>query len=105
MAPNESPCGPGTSLKREAIRLAPFLLVAVALLWRDPNLPVVGYALGIVALIVMASHLARKALMPYLDMEQFVCKAREQAIASAIVAAAVLYLLAAIIQSVVALLR
>ena len=93
------------TLRRELIRTAPFLLVTVWLLWRDPNLPVVGYALGVVALIVMASHLARKALLPYLDMERFVCKAEEHPIASAIVAAAVLYLLAAIIQSVVALLR
>lgn len=93
------------ALKRELIRIAPFLLITIWLLRGDPNLPVVWGALGIVALIVMASHLARKAILPYLDLERFVAKAAEHPIGAALVVVGVLYMLSIIIQSVVALLR
>jgi hypothetical protein len=57
-------------LKKELKRVWPFaVIVALTLSWDLGALSVISYAVGVVALAVILSHLARKGLFGYLDVQ------------------------------------
>jgi len=93
------------NLKREAVRLLPVMAVAGLILIPDSSSAVVWFAMGISLLLVGMSHLLRKFLFPYLDLERFAEKASETAVGAAIIFASVAYILSTIISSSISLLR
>ena len=54
--------------KRELSRLGPFFILAALVLVPDKASNVVLFSIGVVSLVLVLSHLARKALFPYLDL-------------------------------------
>ena len=81
-------------LKKEFKRGWPFLVIAFLTLSWDPGaLSVISYAVGVVALAVILSHLARKGLFGYLDVQilvQEVIKSRNMAAALVILSIVIL---------------
>jgi hypothetical protein len=53
---------------KELKQLGPFFLLAALVLIPDKASSVVFFSVGVVSLVLVLSHLARKALFPYLDM-------------------------------------
>lgn len=94
-------------LPRELKRAWPFLLLAFLMLAPDPGaLSVVGYAVGIVALAVVLSHLVRKVLFPYLDIETLIKEIdTENNVAAAIVVASMVVLMGIVLNGIIALLK
>ena len=79
----------------------PILLVFIFALFNFDLtvLGVVGFSLGFLFCQALASHLLRKILFPYLDMEEFFNKAKENAISASITIFAVCMVLSALIIS------
>lgn len=53
---------------KELKQLGPFFLLAALVLIPDKASSVVFFSVGVMSLVLVLSHLARKALFPYLDM-------------------------------------
>lgn len=70
-------------------------LLALIPMWDASQ--VVFYFIGAISLVALYSHIARKLFFPYIDLEEFADRAKEQPVASAIVFAAVTALLCTII--------
>lgn len=81
----------------ELVRAIPLLGIAGLILIPDNGSMVVLYALGITLLVTACSHIIRKVLFPYIDMQVFAEKSLESPTAAAIVFSAVSFLLAVII--------
>lgn len=92
---------------KEFKRAWPFLLLAGLMLAPDPGaLSVVGYAIGIVAVAVILSHLARKVLFPYLDLAALIKEiGSENNVAAAIVVASMVVLMGIMLNGIIMLLR
>ena len=92
---------------KELKRSLPFLLLAGLLLAPDPGaLSVIGYAVGIVAVAIILSHLARKILFPYLDLKELIEEiGAENNIAASIVVASMVVLMGIILNGIVTLLK
>jgi hypothetical protein len=86
-------------LKRELVRLLPILLVAAAILYPDSGSKVVVYSLGISLLLAAVAHVWRRLVLPYIDLKEFSDKAKENPMASAVVFASVIYLIATFINA------
>lgn len=92
---------------KELKRAWPFLLLAGLMLAPDPGaLSVIGYAVGIVAVAVILSHLARKVLFPYLDLETLIREIdTENNVAAAIVVASMVVLMGIVLNGIITLLK
>lgn len=92
-------------VKREIARL--WLVVAVLgyLVFRDVTSEAAYYAFGIVLLFTVGTHLTRKLLFPYIDLETVWNKANDTPMSSAIVFLSICYLMSTIIQASTALVR
>ncbi len=92
---------------KELKRAWPFLLLAGLMLAPDPGaLSVVGYAVGIVAVAVILSHLSRKLLFPYLNLEILIREiGTENNVAAAIVVASMVVLMGIVLNGIVTLLK
>lgn len=77
----------------------PLLLAAALILVPDSGSMVVLYALGISLLVSSVSHVVRKVLFPYIDLEKFANKALETPVGAAIVFLSITLILAVIIAS------
>lgn len=77
----------------------PLLVVAGLILVPDSGSMVVLYAIGISVLVSSVSHLIRKILFPYLDLEVYAKAALESPIGAAVVFASIVLILAVIIIS------
>jgi hypothetical protein len=89
-----------TTLKNELIRIWPLLAIialALVILGDVAQLAVQLYRLSMVALVLIAAHLIRKALFPYLDLKTFTGKAKETASGAGMVVLALFALLAVIV--------
>lgn len=86
-----------TYIKKEAKRILPMLIFAGLILIPDSGSFVVVYSLGITILVSIVSHLIRKILFPYVDLEKFSDKALESPIAASIVFLSISMILAVII--------
>ncbi len=53
---------------KELKQLGPFFLLAALVLIPDKASSVVFFSVGVMSLVLVLAHLARKALFPYLDM-------------------------------------
>lgn len=97
----------GSMVIKELKRGWLFLLLAGLLLVPDPGaLSVVGYAIGIVAVAIIVSHLSRKVLFPYLDMEILIKEiSTENNVAAAIVVASMVILMGIILTGIITLLK
>jgi hypothetical protein len=92
------------TLKTEVIRIWPLLLIialALVILGDAAQLAVQLYRLSMVALVLIAAHIIRKVMYPYLDLKQFVNKANEDPAGSALVVLALFGLLSVIILAAV----
>jgi hypothetical protein len=88
------------NLKNELIRIWPLLVIiglALIILGEFSQLVVQLYRLSMVALVLIAAHLIRKAMFPYLDLSAFTSKAGEDSAGSGLVVLALFGLLAVII--------
>jgi uncharacterized membrane protein len=92
-------------VKRELFRSIPLAIVGLGILIPDSSSSVVLFAVGISIVLVLVSHVLRKLLFPYLDMEELVNKAKETPAGAAMVFIAICWVLGVLIQSSVSLLR
>lgn len=92
---------------KEMKRAWPFVLLFGLFLAPDSGaLSVVGYAVGIVAVAIMCSHLARKVLFPYLDLKLLIKEiCTENNVAAAIVLASMVALMGIVLNGIITLLR
>jgi hypothetical protein len=77
----------------------PLFAIAGLILVPDSGSMVVLYAIGISILVSSVSHIIRKVLFPYLDLELFAKKALESPVGAAVVFASIVLILAVIIIS------
>lgn len=97
--------------KKELRQLAPFFILAAFVLIPDKASNVVLFSIGVISLILVLSHLARKALFPYLDMSALFKiiysrdDDRDEPIAAALVILGVLSLYGMMMWAVISLLR
>ena len=90
---------------RETLRLSPILGLAGIVLVPDDSRGIILFGVAIILLAVAIAHVIRKLIFPYIDVETLADKAKENAMASALVILGLMYLLSTIIQSLVMLLR
>jgi hypothetical protein len=95
---------------KELKQLGPFFLLAALVLIPDRASSVVFFSVGVISLILVLSHLARKALFPYLDISSlfriiYSRKEGEEPIAAALVILGFLGLYGMMIWAAVSLLR
>ena len=81
------------------------LLLSILIILPSDNKSIVVFALGIVTLTSIVMHLTRKTIWSYIDLKKLVDKANDTSVGAAIVVAAVLYLMAITIQSVLVFLK
>ena len=87
-------------IKHIGFRVPLLILCILALFNFDfDTLNIVGFSIAFLFCQALASHLLRKILFPYLDMELFFRKAKEDPMASAITILAVCLVLSALIIS------
>lgn len=96
----------GRRVAREFIRLTPLIGLAGIVLVPDVGgLSVVLYMLGILLLVAATSHLVRKVLFPYMDLELYVRKALEDSKGAGMVFLGVSWILGVMIFSATGLLK
>lgn len=93
------------SHKRELFRLLPLVSAAALILIPDSSSQVVLFSIGIILALVGLTHLLRKILFPYIDMEIVAYKAQETPSGAATVFLSITILLSVIILSSVMLLH
>jgi hypothetical protein len=93
------------SIVLEVIRVSPLFLVAGIFLTRSANLPVILWALGIVALFSLASHGIRKLIFWNISMDKLYEKSLETPLAAAIVFASIVAFLSVAFTTMVSFLR
>lgn len=71
----------------------------------DDGRGVILFGVAIIMLAVALAHAVRKLIFPYIDVKELAEKAKESSISAAMVILGLMYLLATIIQSLVALLK
>lgn len=82
------------------LRLYVFMVPALLVLSADmPVLVTLGYSLAAIGVIVALSHLGRRFLLPYIDLDSFVSEASRSPIGSAIVFLGVMILVSTMIIS------
>lgn len=86
-------------LRNEFIRLIPLIGISIIFLMHESVDSVIFLNLGIISAIIAISHLMRRLLFPYIDLEEFAIKAKESPIASAIIFASVSLLIGIILFS------
>jgi len=97
--------------RKELSQLAPFFILAGFVLIPDKASNVVLFSIGVISLILVLSHLARKALFPYLDMSTLFKiiysknDDRDEPIAAALVILGILGLYGVMMWAVISLLR
>lgn len=91
--------------KRELLRVGVVTGAGLAILLPDSSSQVVLYAVGISLILTALSHILRKVLFPYLDLEIIAKKASEVPLGASIVFASVCFLLSTLISVFISLLR
>lgn len=87
------------TLSRELVRLLPIAGVAGLILVPDSSSSVVLFSIGITLALVGLSHIIRKLLFPYIDMEVFAKKALESPAGAATVFASITVVMGVIIYA------
>ncbi len=90
---------------REIKRLWFIFVVLGFLVFSDIASSAAYYGFGIVLLFTVGTHVTRKLLFPYIDMETVWNKANDTPLGAAIVFAAMCYLMSVLIQSSTVLVR
>lgn len=90
---------------KELYRILPFAGIAGFILIPDASLNVLLFGLGIILFATLVGHIVRKVLFPYFDLAKLVDGIEDNAIASAAVICAIIYLVVSIINAFVILLR
>ncbi len=81
------------------------IILSILIVIPDDNRWPVFFALGVLTLTVIVLHLVRKTLLYYVDLRVLMEKASENAIASAIIFASVVYMITVLGQSVLLFLK
>jgi hypothetical protein len=89
----------------EIIRVSPLFLVAGIFLKRSANLPVILWALGVVALFSLASHGIRKLIFWNISMDKLYEKSLGTPLSAAIVFASIVAFLSVAFTTMVSFLR
>ena len=92
-------------LIREFKRLWIIFVVLGILVFSDVASSAAYYSFGIILLFTVGTHVTRKLLFPYIDMETVWNKANDTPMGAAIVFAAMCYLMSVLIQSSTVLVR
>lgn len=87
-----------SKLRRELQRLIPIFAIAGLVLIPDASFSVIIFVLGALVFTAGVSHLIRKILLPYLNLERLVNKADETPLSAAIVFCGVMYILGEFIR-------
>lgn len=90
---------------KELIRLSPLLALSLLVLIEPDSRSIVLYATGVVVFFVALSHVTRKLLFPYLDLQKYFDKALEGSVSAALVVASVCMVLSVLIYSGIGLLK
>jgi len=87
--------------QREAKRLLPLIALLGIFLYVDyDGTYAIIYMLGLMTLIALFSHVARRLMFPYLDMKVIADKADESPMSSAIVFASIAFIIGCLILTV-----
>lgn len=81
------------------------LILSILIIIPSDNRSIVIFALGIVTLTTIVMHLTRKTIWSYIDLKILVEKAAKSSMGAAVVVAAIIYLMAITIQSVMIFLK
>lgn len=81
------------------------LLLSILIILPDNNRWPVFFALGVLTLSIVIVHLVRKTIFSYIDLKVFIERALNNSIASAIVFAAVIYMITTLAQSIIIFLK
>ena len=92
-------------IRRELQRIIPLLAVMGLILIPDSSLPIMIFVIGASVMVAGMSHLLRKILFPYLNLESLIRKAEENSIAAAIIFCAIIYMLGKYIEFAATLLK
>ncbi len=92
-------------VKRNLVTLLPLLALAGLVVVPSDTRSVLFYALGVSAAFIGFSHVTRKLLFPYVDLEAYFNEALRGNMAAAVVVLAVCGVLSAVIVSSISLLR
>ena len=87
-----------SKLRRDLQRLVPLFAIAGLILIPDSGFSVVVFVLGALIFTAGVSHLIRKILFPYLDLERLLNKAEETPLSAAIVFIGMMYILGEFIR-------
>ena len=90
---------------RDLLRVLPFLVLAIAILWGDAGSSVVIYAVGISLVFAVVSHFVRRTFFPYLDTKLLLQHALKEPLASAVAFVGICILLGTIFQASISLLK
>lgn len=85
--------------KHELVRLLPLIGLAALLLFDRTESNVVFFNMGIIFAVLAISHIMRKLLFPYIDLEEYAKSAMQAPLPASIVFLSVCYILSIIIQS------
>jgi hypothetical protein len=92
-------------VSNEWVRFIPFILIAGLLLVPQAQSQAVLFNAAIVTALLVLSHIFRRVLFPYVQLEECVQQAQSQALPAAIIFASMCYLISVFIQSTVVLLK
>jgi len=93
------------SIWSELKRMWFLIILSIAIIVPDDNRWPVLFALGVLTLTIIVIHLIRKTLFSYIDLHVLMNKAEKNAMASAIIFAAVIYMITILGQSVLLFLK
>ena len=86
-------------LKYNLSRYWLFIVIAIFLPLFDKSILSVYLMLATISVIILATEIMRKELFPYIKLNKLISQADDSPLASAIVCAAVIYLISVIIQA------
>ena len=87
-----------SKLRKELQRLIPILAVSGLILIPDASFGIILFVIGSLLVTAAVSHIIRKVLLPYLDLERLMDRADETPMSAAIVFCGVMYIMAEFIR-------
>jgi hypothetical protein len=86
-------------LLNEFLRVSPLLALIVPFLFLDDSYKFVLFISAVLAFVLLLVHIVRKAMYPYLDIEELVIKAKESSLGASITLLGFFILIGVIIYS------
>ena len=90
-------------INKRDIRFIPLLIVSIVVLYCFESVRIIGWMTGIIVTIILLSHILRRFIFPYMDLREYIEKAREDSISSALIAVAIIYFYTHVFEALVSL--